>query len=236
MKENLRILMVEPHKAPYEASVPHELSAMQQTVGGLIEVVRNGDGTLLVCNEEGKLLGLRGFTRYGLSTTQGELLLFQVAPTNISVLSQANIAIKIRHLMMVLSTLPDLEITCTDASECFDGNKAYLAGRLAIETNQKVRRLIQKDIAALDELQAEMSTARQFLFTARCKNLKPEQVFQKANTVEKRISEQGFEVHRMKKPEIKRFLALYFEASQYGEALPDVDGAQYFEVTDDEAE
>ena len=50
MKENLRILMVEPRKAPYEASVPHELSAIQQTVGGLIEVVRNGDGTLLVCN------------------------------------------------------------------------------------------------------------------------------------------------------------------------------------------
>ena len=63
MKENLRILMVEPHKAPYEASVPHELFAMQQTVGGLIEVVRNGDGTLLVCNEEGKLLGMEGNRR-----------------------------------------------------------------------------------------------------------------------------------------------------------------------------
>ena len=176
-----------------------------------------------------ELLGLRGFTHYGLSTTQGELLLFQVAPTNISVLSQANIAIKIRHLMMVLSALSDLEITCTDASECFDGNKAYLSARLEDEPNAKVRRLIQKDIAALDELQAEMSTARQFLFTARCKNLKPEQVFQKANAVEKRISEQGFEVHRMKKPEIKRFLALYFEASQYGETLPDIDGAQYFD-------
>ena len=161
-----------------------------------------------------ELLGLRGFTRYGLSTAQAELLLFQVAPTNISVLSQANIAIKIRHLMMVLSALPDLEITCTDASECFDGNKAYLSARLEDEPNAKVRRLIQKDIAALDELQAEMSTARQFLFTARCKNLKPEQLFQKANAVEKRISEQGFEVHRMKKPEIKRFLALYFESFQ----------------------
>lgn len=50
MKEDLRILMVEPQKAPYEASVPHELTAMQQAVGGLIEVARNGDGTLLVCN------------------------------------------------------------------------------------------------------------------------------------------------------------------------------------------
>lgn len=63
MKENLRILMVEPHKAPYEASIPHELSAMQQAVGDLIEVVRNGDGTLLVCNEEGKLLGIEGNRR-----------------------------------------------------------------------------------------------------------------------------------------------------------------------------
>ena len=63
MKENLRILMVEPHKAPYEASIPHELTAMQQAVGGLIEVVRNGDGTLLVCNEEGKLLGMEGNRR-----------------------------------------------------------------------------------------------------------------------------------------------------------------------------
>ena len=50
MKEDLRILMVEPQKAPYEASIPHELTAMQQAVGGLIEVARNGDGTLLVCN------------------------------------------------------------------------------------------------------------------------------------------------------------------------------------------
>ena len=63
MEGNLRILMVEPHKAPYEASVPHELTAMQQAVGGLIEVVRNGDGTLLVCNEEGKLLGMEGNRR-----------------------------------------------------------------------------------------------------------------------------------------------------------------------------
>ena len=63
MKENLRILMVEPHKAPYETSVPHELTAMQQAVGGLIEVVRNGDGTLIISNEEGKLLGMEGNRR-----------------------------------------------------------------------------------------------------------------------------------------------------------------------------
>ena len=36
-------------------------------------------------------------------------------------------------------------------------------------------------------------------------------------------------MRRLEKEEIKRFLALYFEASMYGEQMPDVDGAQYFE-------
>ena len=157
-----------------------------------------------------------------------------MAPTNISVLSYANIEIKIRHLMMVLSAVPDIEIVCTDSSECFDDNKAYLTERLAAEGNDKVKALIQKDIDFLDTVQAEMATARQFLFMVRLKNTKDKQVFDAANRIEKIISEQGFEVHRMKKPEIKRFLALYFEASQYGETLPDADGEQYIEVTDDE--
>lgn len=57
-------------------------------------------------------------------TQKGELLFYLVSPTNISVLSYVNIEIKIRHLMMVLSALPDIEIICTDSSECFDDNKA----------------------------------------------------------------------------------------------------------------
>ena len=55
-----------------------------------------------------------------------------------------------------------------------------------------------------------------------------------ANRIEKTISEQGFEVRRMKKAEIKRFLALYFEASMSGEAMPDIDGGQFFEEYEDE--
>ena len=176
-----------------------------------------------------ELLGIKTFTRYGLATRDGELLFFLVSPTNISVLSQTSIEIKVRHLMMVLSTHPDIEIVCTDSQECFDDNKAFLTGRLDAEQNPQVRELLRKDVDFLDHAQAEMSTARQFLFLLRCKNLKPEQVFEASNRVEKTISEQGFEVHRMKKAEIKRFLAIYFEASMNGENLPDVDGAQYFE-------
>ena len=176
-----------------------------------------------------ELLGIKTFTRYGLATRDGELLFFLVSPTNISVLSQTSIEIKVRHLMMVLSTHPDIEIVCTDSQECFDDNKAFLTGRLEAEQNPQVRELLRKDVDFLDHAQAEMSTARQFLFLLRCKNLKPEQVFEASNRVEKTISEQGFEVHRMKKAEVKRFLAIYFEASMNGENLPDVDGAQFFE-------
>ena len=76
------------------------------------------------------LIGIKTFTKYGLATNKGELLFYLVSPTNISVLSHVNIEIKIRHLMMVLSAIPDIEITCTDSSECFDDNKAYLHERL----------------------------------------------------------------------------------------------------------
>ena len=180
------------------------------------------------------LIGIRTFTKYGLATNKGELLFYLVSPTNISVLSHTNIEIKIRHLMMVLSAIPDIEITCTDSSECFDDNKSYLNGRLSEEQNPKVRKIIKKDIDFLDHIQMEMATARQFLFIARLKDRKEKQTFEAANRIEKTISEQGFEVQRMKKADIKRFLALYFEASMNGETMPDTDGGQFYEADDDE--
>ena len=142
-----------------------------------------------------ELIGIKTFTKYGLMTGRGELLFFRVAPTNISVLSHANIEVKIRHLMMVLSALPDIEIVCTDSSECFDDNKAYLTARLEAEDNGRVKRLIKKDIDFLDTIQVEMATARQFFFVARLKGQKEKQVFEAANRIESKISGEGFEVH-----------------------------------------
>ena len=66
-----------------------------------------------------ELMGIKSFTNYGLSTKNGELLFFNIVPTNISVLSKASIETKIYHLMMVLSSIPDIEIVCADASEVF---------------------------------------------------------------------------------------------------------------------
>ena len=184
------------------------------------------------------LLGIKTFTDYGLSTNKGELLFFLITPSNISVLSTAAVEIKIRQLMLTLSALPEVEIVCTDSSECFDENKAYLIRRREEEPNAKIKKLLGKDLEFLGEIQLEMATARQFMFVARCRNMNPMQVFNYANTVQKTISEQGFDAHRMTKAEIKRFLALYFDVSLRGEYMPDVDGMQFFagkekEVTDE---
>jgi hypothetical protein len=79
-----------------------------------------------------------------------------------------------------------------------------------------------------------VATSRQFLFTARLKQQKEKQVFDAANRIEKIISEQGFEVKRLGKEDIKRFLALYFASSYNGEQMADVDGAQYFRLHGDD--
>lgn len=176
------------------------------------------------------LIGVKSFTNYGVITDKGELLFFQVSPTNISVLSNESITAKIRQLMLVLNSKPELEFVCTDASECFDENKLYLARRYEEEPNPLIRSLIAKDSEFLDNMQLEMATARQFVFIARCRNAKPEQVFTELNRVEKILSEQGFDVKRMGKEDIKRFLAIYFEASYEGEHIPDVDGIQFLPV------
>lgn len=176
------------------------------------------------------LFGIKWFTNYGLLTNNGELLFYQVNPVNISVLSQVAIETKIRQLMHVLSTVPNIEIVCTDSSECFDDNKVYLTERIMYEMNPQIRSLLKKDREFLDNIQLEMATARQFAFIMRCRNMKQEQIFGIMNRVEKVISEQGFEVKRMNREDIKRFLALYFDASYNGEQIPDVDGEQFLDI------
>ena len=154
---------------------------------------------------------------------------FRNITNNLIAAAIAEIDIKIRHLQMLLSAIPDLEFVCTDSCECFDENKAYLQSIAKKERNPNVRKLILKDRDMLTSMQAEMSTARQFILVKRCRNMKTEQVFIAMNRVLKAVVEQGFEVQRMDKAEIKRLVAIYFGASMDGDQMPDVDGAQFFE-------
>ena len=182
------------------------------------------------------LVGVKTFSEYGIVTARGEMLFFHVTPSNISVLSSTAVENKIRQLTLVLSAIPDIGVLCLDSSECFDENKAYLTRRREEEPNPKIKKLLGKDLKFLSEIQLEMSTSRQFMFFMRCRNMNPMQVFNYANTIQKTLSEQGFDSHLMAKGEVKRFMALYFGASIQGERLPDMDGAQFFDGKKEEEE
>lgn len=183
-------------------------------------------------NSVQSLIGFERFTRFGVKTDKAEIAFFSVEPTNISVLSAVNIDTKIRHLMTLLSTIPDLEIIALDSCECFDSNKIYVKERLEIEENESVRKLLEADHSFLDEIQAEISSARQFMFVIRFRREKDEQIFNVINRVDKAIMEHGFVARRMTKPEIKRMLALYFGTSISGEEIPDIEGENYLEVSE----
>lgn len=180
-------------------------------------------------NSVQELIGIQTFTKRGLKTDKGELVYFLISPTNISVLSKENIELKVWSFMQVLSAQPNIEISCIDSCERFDENKNFLIERKNAETNMAVKQCLENDIDYLDNIQIEMSTARQFMFSVRFRREKEEQVFHQINEVEKALSEHGFEVKRMGKDDIKRFIAIYFGASMQGELIPDIDGKDAFD-------
>ena len=55
----MKVLIVEPLKAPYVAEIDGSLESMQKIVGGLIQAIYPFDDSVaLICNDEGKLMGL----------------------------------------------------------------------------------------------------------------------------------------------------------------------------------
>lgn len=69
--EEIKVLMVEPGKHPKVTTLANELDALQKAVSigadyqGLIELISIEDGDCILCNEEGKLIGLEGNRRVG---------------------------------------------------------------------------------------------------------------------------------------------------------------------------
>ena len=180
------------------------------------------------------LMGIKGFSNYGLQTEQGELIFYSIRPMNISVLSYETVAQKVRQLQQLLSAVPELEFLCMDSCESFEENQRHIKFLLEQEKNPAVRAVLEQDIAHLDGIQVEMATARQFLFMIhttcggatkvawdkratgtsvtppRFASLADSEIFAMTNRVEKAIAEQGFEVRRLDRAGLKRLLRLYF--------------------------
>lgn len=67
----MKIVIVEPMKEARITETDKSLAAMQEIVGGLIQVLTIDDGVCIVCNEEGKIDGLE--LNRGLKDKNGEL-------------------------------------------------------------------------------------------------------------------------------------------------------------------
>ena len=72
MKEKkIKVLMVEPHKVPCMTEIDNDLDSLQKAVSigadeqGLIELVYLEGNVSILCNEEGKLIGLEPNRRLG---------------------------------------------------------------------------------------------------------------------------------------------------------------------------
>ena len=69
--KKITVLMVEPGKNPKVTTLKDDLESLQKAVSigadyqGLIEIVSLGNGDCIMCNEEGKLIGLEGNRRLG---------------------------------------------------------------------------------------------------------------------------------------------------------------------------
>lgn len=175
-----------------------------------------------------RLIGAKAITDYSLITYgEGELVYFMVQPSNLSVLSAANVGARVYALMTVLKGVAEIEMLCVNSRESFEDNKQFLRTRMEQEHSPMVRRLLEKDLAYLDRIQIQMATAREFLILIRLKGEKESEVFPYLSRIEKSLKEQGFSVKRAGREDIKRILAVYYEQNVTTERFEDFDGERW---------
>ncbi len=71
----IQALRVKPGAAPEIITVPNKLESLQAAVGGYIEALGLDCGVCLICNEEGKLLGLPANRQVGGDIIAGTFLI-----------------------------------------------------------------------------------------------------------------------------------------------------------------
>ena len=70
-QKEIKVLMVEPGAYPRITTLKNDLDSLQKAVSigadyqGLIEIIGLEEGVCILCNEEGKLIGLEGNRRLG---------------------------------------------------------------------------------------------------------------------------------------------------------------------------
>lgn len=76
----IKILIFEPGRAPYVATLEDSLECRQELVGGDIECVSLPCETVLCCNANGKMMGLPENRQCGTDTIRGTFFLYGDTP------------------------------------------------------------------------------------------------------------------------------------------------------------
>ena len=98
MKEKeIKVLMVEPGKEPKVTTIKNELESLQDAVSigaderGLIEIITISEDVCILCNEEGKLIGLEPNRRLGCDILCGVFYVTGNGEEDLASLSEENI-------------------------------------------------------------------------------------------------------------------------------------------------
>ena len=58
MSAKISVIIKQPGRVPYKTAISPTLKNLQNTVGGYIETVTIAEDAVIICNEEGRLIGL----------------------------------------------------------------------------------------------------------------------------------------------------------------------------------
>ena len=170
-----------------------------------------------------QLMGIRKVLPHGVMTSAGCLVFFQIRPDNLSVLSAEGIRQRVTALSNLFRAEEHVEILALDARESFQKIQAFYQARLDDETAPKVRELLQKDIAYLDEIQARSASSREFILVL---HLEEQAALDEGGLrqKEKALCDHGISVRLTEEQDVKRLLASYYLHGVDPESLEDVDG------------
>ena len=90
LEKEIEVLVVEPGKYPYMATIENTLQALQEAVGGYLKVIGLDEESLIVGNNESKLMGLPGNRRFENDILAGTFLVVGSQGDEFASLSREN--------------------------------------------------------------------------------------------------------------------------------------------------
>ena len=175
-----------------------------------------------------QLMGINQLTEHGVKTASGELVFFLINPSNLSVLSPEGVRDRVRCLTNLLRGVTSMQILTLNSRESFQPNRDFYRQRLEQETVPAIRKLLQEDMAHLDQLQSAAASVREFALVFQL-DRKVTDVPGQINQMEKFIRDRGFQVRRAEEQDIKRLLAVYYQQDVTTEFYESVDGERWVE-------